>query len=121
MKYSNHPVTKEFRQLQRKYPTPAELRLWKELQNRQIEGYKFRRQHGFGPYIMDFYCPELRLCIEVDGDIHDTFVCIEKDKDRTFFLNENKINVIRYRNEEIINHIDDVLVSIKCRMNELKK
>jgi very-short-patch-repair endonuclease len=113
MNYSNHPVTKEFRQLQRKYPTPAEHRLWTRLRNRQVDGYKFRRQHGFGPYIMDFYCPQLRLCIEVDGSIHDTQECTIKDADRTAFLNENRIVVIRFTNEEIETTIDNVIERIK--------
>ena len=48
--------------------TAAESTLWKVLRNKQIEGLRFRRQHSIGPYIMDFYCPEIKLCIELDGE-----------------------------------------------------
>ena len=52
--------------------TPAEAALWKMLQNSQLEGRKFRRQHSVGNYILDFYCPSERLCIELDGAYHFT-------------------------------------------------
>ena len=48
----------------------AEQRLWLRLRNRQLMGYRFRRQYGVGPYVLDFYCPKLKLAIEVDGDNH---------------------------------------------------
>ena len=109
MNYSNHLVTKEYRQLLRKEATPSERIIWKRLQKRQIDGYKFRQQHGMGPYVLDFYCPELRLCIEVDGEIHDLPENKEKDRERTIFLNQNRIEVIRFRNEEINENIEDVI------------
>ena len=67
---------------------------------------------------MDFYCPELRLCIEVDGSIHDTPETREKDEERTEFLNHNRINVIRFRNDEIENDVKNVLQRIKDYINE---
>jgi len=54
----------------RKNATPAEQKLWRHLRNREIAGYKFRRQHPVGPYVLDFYCPAARLAIEVDGSGH---------------------------------------------------
>lgn len=54
----------------RKNPTKAEACLWEILRSKQLEGYKFRRQHPMKGYILDFYCPELKLAIEVDGQIH---------------------------------------------------
>ena len=119
MNYSNHPVTKEYRQLLRKEATPSERIIWKRLQKRQIDGYKFRQQHGMGPYVLDFYCPELRLCIEIDGDIHDLPENKKKDSERTIFLNQNKIEVIRFTNEEIAENIDDVINSIKEKIKEI--
>ena len=113
MNYSNHPVTKEYRQLLRKMETPMEKRLWLYLRNRQLDGYKFRQQHGFGPYVLDFYCPSLRLCIELDGDIHDDEKVRQKDDDRTEFLTDNKIRVLRFRNEEVENDINGVLNRIR--------
>ena len=119
MNYSNHLVTKEYRQLLRKAATPSERMIWKRLQKRQIDGYKFRQQHGMGPYVLDFYCPELRLCIEVDGDIHDLPENKEKDRERTIFLNQNRIEVIRFRNEEINENIEDVINRIKEKIEEI--
>ncbi len=72
-----------------------------------------------GPYVLDFYCPELRLCIEIDGDIHDLPENKKKDSERTIFLNQNKIEVIRFTNEEIAENIDDVINSIKEKIKEI--
>ena len=113
MNYSNHPVTKEFRQLLRREETPTERMLWKHLRGKQLDGYRFRQQHGFGPYILDFYCPSIRLCIELDGSVHDSIEAQQKDTDRTLFLNQNRIHVIRFRNEEVEQHLEDVLKRIR--------
>src|SRR5262249_31179222 len=59
--------------------TPAEALLWTNLKNSQLDGKKFRRQHGVGPYFVDFYCPECRLAVELDGDGHMTDVGAERD------------------------------------------
>ena len=86
-----------------------------------MDGYKFRQQHGFGIYIMDFYCPELRLCIEVDGAVHDSPEAMQNDKDRTLFLNQHRIKVIRFRNEEIESDIESVIQRIKEYINKYVK
>ena len=119
MTYSNHLVTKEYRQLLRRNETPAERMLWKHLRGKQMEGCRFRQQHGFGPYVLDFYCPALRLCIEVDGEVHNQDEQRQKDEDRTVFLNQNRIVVIRFRNEEIENNMSDVLDKIKTVIHGL--
>ena len=93
--------------------TPTERMLWKELKGKQLEGYRFRQQHGFGPYVLDFYCPSLRLCIELDGEIHTEDRVKQKDEERTIFLKENRIKVLRFRNEEVEQNINDVLERIK--------
>ena len=112
MNYSNHPVTKDFRRFLRKNETSAERILWHYLRKKQLDGYRFRQQHGFGPYVLDFYCPELRLCIELDGEVHDEAEQKEKDRDRTCFLNQNNIHVIRFRNQEL-EDIESVLTQIR--------
>ena len=112
MNYSNHPATKEYRRLLRKTETPTERMLWKKLRGKQLGGYRFRQQHGFGPYILDFYCPALRLCIELDGDVHNEELVKQKDEERTRFLELNKIKVLRFRNEEVEQGIDNVLMKI---------
>ena len=113
MNYSNHPATKDYRRLLRMTETPTERMLWKELKGKQLEGYRFRQQHGFGPYVLDFYCSSLRLCIELDGEIHTEDRVKQKDEERTIFLKENRIKVLRFRNEEVEQNINDVLERIK--------
>ena len=117
MNYSNHPVTKEYRQLLRRTETPTERMLWKRLRGKQLDGYRFRQQHGFGPYILDFYCPLLRLCIELDGEVHDSPEVQQHDRDRTEFLNENRIHVLRFRNKEVESNINNVLLRIREFIN----
>ena len=117
MNYSNHPVTKEYRQLLRRTETPTERMLWKRLRVKQLDGYRFCQQHGFGPYILDFYCPSLRLCIELDGGVHDSPEAQQHDKNRKEFLNENRIHVLRFRNEEVESNINNVLQQIREFIN----
>ena len=119
MNYSNHPVTKDFRRQLRHDETPMERKLWKYLRNKQLDGLRFRQQHGFGPYIMDFYCPSIRLCIELDGEVHNTVEQQAKDADRTVFLNQNRIHVLRLTNEEVDADIQGVLEKIRMFINGL--
>jgi very-short-patch-repair endonuclease len=121
MNYSNHPITKDFRRRLRSEETPNERKLWKYLKSRQLDGYKFRQQHGYGPYVLDFYCPKLRLCIEVDGNVHDTEEVKQKDEERTEFLNQNRITVIRFKNEEIETNITEVIRRIKECFQQIVK
>ena len=119
MNYSNHPVTKEYRQLLRRTETPTERMLWKRLKGKQLDGHRFRQQHGYGPYVLDFYCPELRLCIELDGEIHEDENVKKKDEDRTNFLNQNRIFVLRFRNEEVEQDMNGVLSRIREFINNI--
>lgn len=91
----------ELARVLRKHLTPTERLLWHWLRHRYLGGYKFRRQHPIGPYILDFYCAELKLCLEVDGGVHDTPERIARDEARTRFLNSLGITVTRIRNEHI--------------------
>ncbi len=117
MNNSNQPYNKEYRRLLRHDMTPSERMLWKHISDKQLDGWRFRRQHGFGPYVLDFYCPVLKLCIEVDGEIHQRTDVVEKDKERTSFLENNGIKVIRFTNDEIENDISDVLERIRRFIN----
>ena len=94
----------------RKESTPAEKVLWDRLRNRQLGGYKFRRQAPMGRFVADFYCPECRLIVEIDGDIHD--FQLEKDKLRTEEIKSFGYRVIRFRNEEVLSNIETVLNKI---------
>ena len=117
MHFSNEPYNKELRQQLRRESTPYENILWRRLQKRQVLGLKFRRQHGYGPYVLDFYCPTIRLCIEVDGEVHDSPEAKKHDSERTEFLEQEGITVIRFRNEEIENNVESVVEKIKAFIN----
>ena len=88
--------------------TRAEKLLWARLRNKQL-GVKFRRQHPLHFFIVDFYCHELKLVIELDGGIHFTEENQEYDKMRTELIAEFEIRVIRFRNEEIYFEIENVI------------
>jgi len=93
-------------------PKPEAV-LWYHIRNRQLKGYKFRRQFSVQNYIMDFYCPELRLAIEIDGDSH--FVSADKiqyDKNRGKFIERKGIKIIRFTNVDVAQNIEGVLTLI---------
>ncbi|WP_082127231.1 endonuclease domain-containing protein [Calothrix sp. 336/3] len=94
----------------RREPTAAENRLWQRLKNKQILGYKFRRQHAIDRFIVDFICNQAQLVIEVDGEIHD--YTQQQDGIRQEFLESLGLRVIRFRNEEVLEHIDGVVEEI---------
>jgi len=74
---------------------------------------KFRRQFGVGPYVLDFYCPELRLGIELDGEIHNRFDTERHDDIRAAFLRENRITILRYKNEVVYQNADAIIEDIR--------
>ncbi|MFL0682758.1 MAG: endonuclease domain-containing protein [Algoriphagus aquaeductus] len=93
----------------RKQMTPAEKKLWDILKGKSLSGFKFRRQHPIKKFIVDFYCHELKLVIEVDGSIHNQKDQAEYDLGRTFELEELGLKVIRFRNEEVFDLTEEVL------------
>ncbi len=102
----------QFAREMRKKATDAETLLWQLLRNRQLAGSKFRRQHPFPPYILDFYCNELRLAIEVDGGHHTNSEIQRYDQRRTAFLEENGIRVLRFWDNEVLKDTEAVLQAI---------
>jgi len=92
--------------------TETERTLWLELKGGQL-GHKFRRQFGVGPYIIDFYCPQVRLGIEVDGGNHFTTEGVEYDLQRGDFLGGRDIRLLRFTNQEVQQNLDQVLEVIK--------
>ena len=109
----NERNQKLLRQTLRNNATSAEAILWRALKGKQVDGLKFRRQFGVGPYVLDFYCPELRLGIELDGGVHKTSYTNEYDEMRTKFLAENKIKVLRFNNEVVYKNVEGIIVMIK--------
>lgn len=102
----------------RENQTEAESLLWEALRNRQINGMKFRRQHTVSSFIVDFYCHESLLVIELDGSIHDDPEVAERDKIRTGVFLEMGLQVIRFKNEDVINDINAILLKIKTFTNQ---
>lgn len=100
------------RQLRRN-ATPAERKFWSYVKNRQVRGFIFRRQHGVGRYIVDFYCPQLRLVVEIDGPAHQIIEAQHYDKIREQFLEACYIQVIRFTNDQVMNHIDEVIKKLE--------
>ena len=93
----------------RRNATECEKRLWAALRNRQLDGFKFRRQATIGAYVVDLLCVERRLIVEVDGGQHSD----EADLSRTRFLEGQDYSVIRFWNHEVIENLDGVLASIR--------
>ena len=96
----------------RRTQTSAEKLLWSHLRNHQLAGFKFRRQYPVAPYILDFYCSEAHLGIELDGGQHNENKTISYDQERLAFFRTRGISVIRFWNHEVINEIDAVLEKI---------
>ena len=92
----------------RKSLTPQEAKLWSYLKNKGL-GVKFRRQHGIGPYIVDFYSKDLNLVIELDGSQHDK----DYDKERDSYIETLGIKVLRFWNSEVDKSLEKVLEKIK--------
>lgn len=97
--------------------TDAEKKLWAFLRNRQLKGKKFRRQHPFADYVLDFYCHECKLDVEVDGNFHNEKEQQEYDEARTRLLNEYKITVLRFWNHEVMNEPEKVIEKIGAHIN----
>ncbi len=102
-----------FARAMRKKPTEAEGLLWANLRNRKTMGLKFRRQQHIEGFILDFYCHEIRLGIEVDGTYHEGKEQLQYDASRTKYLNEFGIEILRFSNQEVIHSMHDVLSKIK--------
>jgi len=116
----NDKSLKQTRKALRKNMTDAEIVLWSHLKGKQLYGHKFRRQYSIEKYIVDFYCPKLRLAIEVDGSQHNSEKNFKLDEKRTIFLSEQNITVIRFWNHEVLQNTDDVLNEILYKCKELE-
>ncbi len=115
MQRNNRISLKSRRKQLRNDPTPAEKLLWLYLKESQLDGHKFRRQHSYGPYVMDFYCPSKRLCIELDGESHDTPESKAHDGIKDSYLSTHHIKVLRFTNEEVYANVENVLGRIRRR------
>jgi very-short-patch-repair endonuclease len=105
----NDPALKQRRQDLRMNQTEAERTLWKHLRDKQVHGLKFFRQYSIGPYIVDFYCPQLKLAIELDGGQHNGDSAREYDEARSAYLQAQGIEVMRFWNHDVLNQTKSVL------------
>ena len=99
------------RQLRREQ-TDAEKLRWYCLRGRQLYSLKFRRQYPIGPYILDFYCHEYKLCVELDGGQHYENAGIQHDEQRQVFLTSHGIHTLRFSNRDVLEHLEAVLLQI---------
>jgi len=108
----NNPKFKGIRQELRSIATSAEAVLWTILKKKQVGGLKFRRQHSVGKYILDFYCPEINLAIELDGKIHLHPGQRRRDLNREEFLFKQGIQVLRFENKIVFENPNEIIEKI---------
>jgi very-short-patch-repair endonuclease len=116
--YGNRELVRRARVL-RSNMTKAEIILWSRLRSKKIDGYKFRRQQPIFDYVIDFYCDELKLIIEVDGEIHSLSEKAGYDSKRDKLLKINGFHVIRLSNFEIETEIDSTINKIISYISEI--
>jgi very-short-patch-repair endonuclease len=112
----NDPTLKQRRRELRRNQTEAEKVLWAHLRNRQFYNMKFFRQYGIGPYILDFYCPAVKIPVELDGGQHNSCENKEYDLARSEYLKTQAINVIRFWNNEVLLDIQSVLAELALKV-----
>lgn len=112
--YHYHRHLKHHARLLRKNLTEAEVKLWNVIRKNQINGLRFCRQNPLGSYIVDFYCPPLKLVIEIDGGQHYEDAGLRKDKLRDEYLEKTlKLKVLRFTNLDVIKNIEGVSEKIR--------
>ena len=109
----NDPTLKHRRRDLRQNQTEAEKTLWSHLRYRKLYGLRFFRQYSVGPYILDFYCPKLRIAIELDGGQHTENEMRQYDEARSEYLKGQGIEVIRFWNHDVLQYTDDVLAKLE--------
>ncbi len=102
----------------RRSMTDAEQRLWHHLKNRQLDGFKFRRQHPTGRYVLDFYCDDAKLAIELDGGQHADPARAAHDDERTRWLAREGVRVVRFWNNDVLTNTEGVLELVRSALAE---
>lgn len=110
MPYPNYII--EVARRLRRNSTPAEELLWQHLRSRRLSGLKFVRQHPFNRYVVDFYCAELKLVVEIEGGVHQLPAQIEYDQSRFEELELRGLRIMRFSNEEVLLKTNEVLDKI---------
>ena len=115
---TNRKELKAERKALRTNGTVAEAVLWTALKAKRLDGWRWRRQFSVGNYILDFYCPKAKLCIELDGDAHFTPDGLEADAVRTEYLTQLGIRVLRFENRLLKESPEMVILAIKDALSE---
>ncbi len=111
------PGFRALRSRLRSQMTSPEQILWAHLRAKQFCSLKFRRQHGIGDFIVDFYCPEKGTVIEIDGDTHAEEKQIQLDKMRGSYFKSLGVRVIRYYNRDVVSNIEGVLEDLRQKLS----
>jgi very-short-patch-repair endonuclease len=109
----NNPKKKDRRKKLRNEGTAAEAILWTYLQKRQVLGKRFRRQYSIGPYVVDFYCPECSLIVELDGARHFSILREDYEEERTRYLQKKNLQILRFENRVLRENAESVLETIR--------
>ncbi len=120
-KHFNRPTEKSKRRQLRRNQTPAEGLVWRFLRNRRTKNFKFRRQYSVDKFVIDFYSPELKLAVEIDGEVHDLPAQKEHDIARQSYLESFGIKFIRIRNEELFANTDKAFDRIEEMIKVLEQ
>ena len=104
----------------RRNATDVEAIMWSKLRGGRLDGLGFRRQHAAGPYTLDFFCPEIRLAIELDGGQHGEEPQQRSDHERTAWLRSRGVTVLRFWNNDVTQNLRGVLERIKTTAEELR-
>ena len=121
MRTFNDPNLTLKRRTMRKERPLAERLLWTRISARQLLGFRFRMQHGVGPYFADFYCAELKLAIEIDGPSHESEEAERHDQKRSQLFESLGIQTIRFTNKEVLGELDGVLEQIGIVLKDRSK
>ena len=100
--------------------TEAENILWEHLRGKKLAGLKFKRQYSVDHFVVDFYCTELKLAIELDGMIHSDKEIKNHDENRDGYLSEFGIQILRIKNEIVLGNVDKALELIRNKIKEIK-
>src|SRR5215470_16284111 len=117
----NNPKKKERRKQLRNEGTVAEAVLWTYLQKRQLLGKKFRRQYSIGPYVVDFYCPECSLIVELDGKRHFSILREDYEEERARYLQEKGLQILRFENRVVRENAESVLETIRDAIRKIQE
>ena len=115
----NDPTLKQRRRELRRNQTNAEMALWAKVRNKQFFGMRFFRQYSIGHYILDFYCPTVKLAVELDGGQHNQSDKRERDAARSEYLKAQGIDVMRFWNNEVLLDIESVLSKLALKVTPL--